>query len=58
MERPKINLDFYSGEDFYSDGDIEDEILDIVGTKNDFSKICQIVRRKSRSNSKYEQYRK
>jgi 2-polyprenyl-3-methyl-5-hydroxy-6-metoxy-1,4-benzoquinol methylase len=39
MDRPKINLDFYSGEDLYSDGDIEDEILDIVETENDFSKI-------------------
>ncbi len=25
----KFNLDFYSGEDFYSDGDIEDELLEI-----------------------------
>ena len=26
----KLNLDYYSGEDLYSDGDIENEILDIV----------------------------
>ena len=39
MARPKINLDFYSGKDLYSDGDIEDEILDIVKTNNDFSTI-------------------
>ena len=24
----KLNLDYYSGEDLYSDGDIEDKILD------------------------------
>lgn len=28
----KLNLDYYSGEDLYSDGDIENEILDIVKT--------------------------
>lgn len=26
----KLNMDYYSGEDLYSDGDIENEILDIV----------------------------
>lgn len=26
----KFNLDYYSGENFYSDGDIEKEILKIV----------------------------
>jgi len=36
---PKINLDFYSGEDLYSDGEIEDDILDIVKSNTDFSKI-------------------
>ncbi len=30
----KLNLEYYSGEDFYSDGVIEDELLTIV-TKND-----------------------
>ena len=29
----KLNLDFYSGKDYYSDGDIENELLNIV--KND-----------------------
>ena len=35
----KLNLDFYSGRNLYSDGDIEDEILYIVKTKTDFSDI-------------------
>jgi len=26
----KLNLDFYTGADYYSDGDIEDELLEIV----------------------------
>lgn len=30
----KLNLDFYSGEDLYSDGIIEDELLQIVKTKS------------------------
>lgn len=28
----KVNLDFYSGSDLYSDGDVENELLDIVKT--------------------------
>ena len=35
----KLNLDFYSGEDFYSDGDIEDELLQIVKSTNDYTDI-------------------
>ena len=36
---PKINLDYYSGKDLYSDGDIEDEILDMVKSGADINKI-------------------
>lgn len=32
----KINYEFYTGEDFYSDGDIEDTILDIVKQNDDY----------------------
>ena len=35
----KLNLDFYTGADFYSDGDIEDELLEIVKSTNDYSAI-------------------
>ena len=35
----KINLDFYTGTDYYSDGDIEDELLEIVKNHNDYSEI-------------------
>jgi SAM-dependent methyltransferase len=35
----KINLDYYTGADYYSDGDIEDELLEIVKNHNDYSKI-------------------
>ncbi|MDB9822384.1 class I SAM-dependent methyltransferase [Deltaproteobacteria bacterium] len=45
MDQPKINLDFYSGEDLYSDGSIENEILDIVKSNNDFSKILAADKR-------------
>jgi len=37
----KLNLDFYSGSDFYSDGDIEDELLEIVKNNNDYSKVLE-----------------
>ncbi len=37
----KFNLDFYTGKDFYSDGDIEDELLEIVKNNNSFEKILQ-----------------
>ena len=35
----KLNLDFYTGVDFYSDGDIEDELLEIVKKTKDFSEV-------------------
>jgi len=35
----KLNLNFYSGSDYYSDGDIEDELLDIVTNNDDYSEI-------------------
>ncbi len=35
----KLNLNFYSGEDYYSDGDIENTILDIVKNNTDFTDI-------------------
>ena len=35
----KINLDFYTGTDYYSDGDIEDELLEIVKKHDDYSEI-------------------
>ena len=35
----KLNLKFYSGTDYYSDGDIEDELLNIVTNNKDYSEI-------------------
>ena len=35
----KLNLDFYSGTDYYSDGDIEDDLLEIVKSTNDYSEV-------------------
>ncbi len=35
----KMNLDYYTGTDYYSDGDIEDELLEIVKTHNDYSTV-------------------
>ncbi len=37
----KLNLEFYSGEDKYSDGDVEDEILEIVKQTSDFTGVLQ-----------------
>lgn len=36
-----LNLDYYSGEDLYCDGEVEDELLEIVKkyNKNDFNNI-------------------
>jgi SAM-dependent methyltransferase len=34
-----LNLDFYNGEDYYSDGDIEDELLEIVKSHHSYEKI-------------------
>lgn len=30
--KPKFNLDYYKGEDFYSEGDVEDRIIDMIIT--------------------------
>ena len=38
-----LNLDYYSGEDLYSDGDIEDHLLDIV-KKHSPKEFTQIIR--------------
>jgi SAM-dependent methyltransferase len=35
----KLNLEFYSGEDYYSDGDIEDELLEIVENNHNFDEV-------------------
>ena len=35
----KLNLDFYGGQDFYSDGDIEDELLEIVINNDSYDEI-------------------
>jgi len=35
----KLNLDYYSGVDYYSDGDIENELLEIVKSKKDIEKV-------------------
>jgi len=35
----KFNLDFYTGNDHYSDGDIEDELLEIVKSGRDFNEV-------------------
>jgi hypothetical protein len=37
----KFNLDYYSGENFYSDGDIEKEILKIVKTQGSYGE-CSV----------------
>ncbi len=34
-----FNLDFYSGQDFYSDGDIEDELLNIVQNNKEYDTV-------------------
>lgn len=38
----KQNLDYYSGENFYSDGDVEKEILDIVTSQTDFENMDEV----------------
>ena len=48
----KYNLDFYSGEDLYSDGDIERKILELVrqGVKlEDIDEPCIIYPRKEKT---------
>lgn len=38
----KLNLDYYSGENHYSDGDIEEEILKIARSKEKLSKLERV----------------
>lgn len=35
----KLNLDYYGGQDYYSDGDIEEELLEIVKTHQNYDAI-------------------
>ncbi len=35
----KLNLDFYKGQDFYSDGEIENELLNIIKSTNNIDKV-------------------
>jgi SAM-dependent methyltransferase len=37
----KLNLDYYTGEDLYSDGSVEDELLTIVENNKNFHEILQ-----------------
>ncbi|WP_243155975.1 class I SAM-dependent methyltransferase [Clostridium sp. C2-6-12] len=37
----KMNLKYYSGEDYYSDGDIEKELVEITRNNDDFSQIIK-----------------
>ena len=39
MVESKLNLTFYSGEDLYSDGDIEDVLLDMVSNNSSYEEI-------------------
>lgn len=39
--RAKINLDYYTGADYYSDGDIEDELLHIVQNNTDYTEVLK-----------------
>ena len=36
-----LNLSFYKGEDLYSDGDIEDELLEIVQNNEDYIEVLK-----------------
>ncbi len=35
----RLNLDYYGGQDYYSDGNIEETLLEIVTTHQDFDKV-------------------
>jgi 2-polyprenyl-3-methyl-5-hydroxy-6-metoxy-1,4-benzoquinol methylase len=39
VNKIKLNLDYYSGRDLYSDGDIEDELLEIVKNNKDYEEV-------------------
>lgn len=41
MVEDKLNLKYYTGEDLYSDGDIEDELLEIVSNHETYEEILQ-----------------
>ena len=41
MKKEMLNLEFYSGKDFYCDGEIEDELLEIVSNHEDYSEILK-----------------
>ncbi len=41
MTYNKLNLEFYKGNDLYSDGAIEDELLEIVTKNNDFFEVLK-----------------
>lgn len=41
MVEDKLNLKYYSGKDLYSDGDIEDELLEIVSTNENYEEILK-----------------
>ena len=43
-----INIEFYSGKDLYSDGEIEDEMLEIVKSMNDENDLLQVIKRDNR----------
>ena len=38
----KLNLDYYKGEDLYSDGDVEEEILEIIRSGRNFDEIDEV----------------
>lgn len=38
-----LNLSFYKGKDLYSDGDIEDELLNIVQNNDDYMGILKMI---------------
>lgn len=41
MKKDVLNLTYYKGNDLYSDGEIEDELLDIVTNNEDYTKILR-----------------
>ena len=41
MIEDKLDLTYYSGQDLYSDGDIEDELLQIVKNNDNYEEILK-----------------
>ena len=35
----KLNLDYFTGDDFYIDGDVENDLLEIVKSGKDYEEI-------------------